>query len=89
MFLADRFVLGICPFCKEEDASGDQCDKCGKLLNPSELIKQQCFICKKSPIVKKTMHCFLDLPKLSGFVEKWFEEQKVKGNWSDNAIKIT
>nr|XP_020018748.1 methionine--tRNA ligase, cytoplasmic [Castor canadensis] len=62
-FLADRFVEGVCPFCGYEEARGDQCDKCGKLINAIELKKPQCKVCRSSPVVKSSQHLFLDLPK--------------------------
>ena len=64
-FLADRFIEGTCPFCSFEDARGDQCDACQKLINAIELIKPKCKLCKGPPQVKTTQHLFLDLPKVS------------------------
>ena len=64
-FLADRFVEGTCPFCAYDDARGDQCDKCGKLINAAELINPRCKQCGNTPVVKTTSHLFLDLPKVS------------------------
>lgn len=55
-FLADRYVSGTCPFCKFNDAKGDQCDGCGKLLNPVELIDARCQICHNQPIIKSSKH---------------------------------
>jgi methionyl-tRNA synthetase len=65
-FLADRFVAGTCPDlkCKFNDARGDQCDKCGKLINAVELIDPKCQTCRSTPEIKKTDHLFLDLPKV-------------------------
>uniref|UniRef100_A0A183APW5 Methionine--tRNA ligase, cytoplasmic n=1 Tax=Echinostoma caproni TaxID=27848 RepID=A0A183APW5_9TREM len=63
-FLADRFVEGICPFCKYDDARGDQCDKCGRLMNAVELRQPRCKTCTHSPIVRSSKHLFLDLPKV-------------------------
>lgn len=63
-FLADRFVEGTCPLCGYEDARGDQCDKCGKLINAVELKAPRCKMCSASPSVKSTQHLFLDLPKV-------------------------
>ena len=56
---------GTCPFCAYEDARGDQCDKCGKLINAVELRSPRCKICKSVPIVKTSSHLFLDLPSVS------------------------
>ena len=66
LFLPDRFVEGTCPHCGDENARGDQCDKCQKLLTPLELKKSRCAICSNPPIIRKTKHWYLDLPKLQG-----------------------
>ncbi|XP_058869039.1 methionine--tRNA ligase, cytoplasmic-like isoform X1 [Acipenser ruthenus] len=84
-FLADRFVEGTCPFCNYEEARGDQCDKCGKLINATELKNPQCKICKGTPVVKSSKHLFLDLPKLEARLVKWLEDSMVSGNWTPNA----
>ncbi|XP_050781362.1 methionine--tRNA ligase, cytoplasmic isoform X1 [Gopherus flavomarginatus] len=88
-FLADRFVEGICPFCNYEEARGDQCDKCGKLINAVELKKPQCKVCKDSPVVKSSQHLFLDLPQLEERLEKWLEQSWATGNWTANSRFIT
>ncbi|XP_061871431.1 methionine--tRNA ligase, cytoplasmic isoform X2 [Colius striatus] len=88
-FLADRFVEGTCPFCSYEEARGDQCDKCGKLINAVELKNPQCKLCRGVPVVKPTQHLFLDLPKLEQQLELWLEQSWAKGNWSANARYIT
>jgi len=90
-FLADRFVEGTCPdpACAYDDARGDQCDKCGKLVNATELVNPKCKLCKSSPVVRLSKHLFLDLQKLQPELAAWFEKQSVKGEWSDNAINIT
>ena len=66
-FLADRYVAGTCPdpACRFDDARGDQCDRCGKLINAIELVDPKCQICRSTPQVKKSEHLFLDLPKVS------------------------
>ncbi|XP_075757891.1 methionine--tRNA ligase, cytoplasmic isoform X2 [Pelodiscus sinensis] len=88
-FLADRFVEGTCPFCNYEEARGDQCDKCGKLINAVELKKPQCKVCRDSPVVKSSQHLFLDLPQLEGRLEKWLEQSWATGDWTANARFIT
>ncbi|KAM9320970.1 methionine--tRNA ligase, cytoplasmic [Gastrophryne carolinensis] len=88
-FLADRFVEGTCPFCNYEEARGDQCDKCGKLINAVELKKPQCKVCKQSPVVKSSRHLFLDLPKLEERLEKFLEQSWATGDWTANARFIT
>ena len=64
-FLPDRFVEGKCPYCGCEKARGDQCDVCGKLLEPTLLVEPYCVICKNKPEVKTTKHWYIDLSKLS------------------------
>uniref|UniRef100_A0A915HK07 Methionine--tRNA ligase, cytoplasmic n=1 Tax=Romanomermis culicivorax TaxID=13658 RepID=A0A915HK07_ROMCU len=91
-FLADRFVEGACPFCAYDDARGDQCDKCGKLLNPTDLLKPRCKICNSTPQLRSSNHIFLDLKKLEDKLqvhlhEQWSEE--VNNRWSANAISIS
>ena len=66
-FLADRFVEGICPLCGYEDARGDQCDKCGKLVNATELKSPRCKMCRHTPVIKTSKHLFLNLPQVTNF----------------------
>uniref|UniRef100_A0A1I7V8K4 Methionine--tRNA ligase, cytoplasmic n=1 Tax=Loa loa TaxID=7209 RepID=A0A1I7V8K4_LOALO len=89
-FLADRFVFGECPYCHFDDARGDQCDACGKLINAVEIINPRCDLCKATPVVKPSSHIFLHLDKLAGEVEKHLNKQLSSGknHWSANAISI-
>jgi len=64
IFLPDRFVIGTCPFCNYEKARGDQCENCGNLLEPTQLINPKCVVCGSTPSKKETEHCFIDFPKL-------------------------
>jgi methionyl-tRNA synthetase len=73
-FLADRFVEGNCPFCNYEEARGDQCDACGKLINAIELKNARCKLCNASPEVKTSKHIFIDLPKIEPRLNKWLEK---------------
>ncbi|KAK0720892.1 methionyl-tRNA synthetase [Lasiosphaeris hirsuta] len=90
-FLADRFVEGTCPRpgCGYEDARGDQCDKCGNLLDPFELINPKCKIDGAAPVPRDTAHVFLKLDKLQPEIQSWFEKASKEGNWSSNGIAIT
>eukprot|EP00898_Chlorokybus_atmophyticus_P008028 jgi/Chlat1/8226/Chrsp77S07668 len=88
-FLADRFVEGICPHCAYEDARGDQCDKCGKLLNPVELLQPRCKVCGKAPEIRKTEHIFLDLPTIKPQLDEYIEKTSVVGGWSANSVQTT
>src|SRR5699024_10102630 len=89
-FLADRFVEGICPFCAYDDARGDQCDKCGKLINTIELKSPRCKTCRNTPVVKISKHLFLDLPKIQPTLERFISDTLSKENsWSQTAKVIT
>ncbi|MCX8195639.1 MAG: methionine--tRNA ligase [Acidilobaceae archaeon] len=73
MFLPDRFVEGRCPHCGYERARGDQCDRCGKLLHPSELIEPRCALCGSKPVFRLTRHWYIDLNKVREELLKWLE----------------
>ena len=88
-FLADRFVLGTCPSCSSHDARGDQCDKCGKILNPEDLQSPRCFICGSKSHLKSSQHIFLDLPNIKPRLEDWVEGHYISGKWSHNSIQTT
>ncbi len=73
--LADRYITGTCPVCGYKGANGDQCEKCAVLINPIELIKPSCSVCKSTNIeFKDTKHLFLDLKNISKDIEKWIDE---------------
>lgn len=88
-FLADRFVSGNCPHCGYVDARGDQCEHCGKLLEPSELVEPRCSVCGKTPHPKKTKHLYIDLPKILPLYKEWMQQASVEGHWSNNAMQMT
>lgn len=88
-FLADRYVEGICPKCTYDDARGDQCDKCGSLLDANELIEPRCKTCSSRPIMKDTSHMFLRIDNLQGETQAWADEAAKRGGWSANSKYIT
>ena len=88
-FLADRFVEGVCPHCGSAGARGDQCDSCGALLDPTDLLEPRCGVCGSTPVLKSTKHLYLDLPKALPLLESWMEEASERGFWAKNAIQIT
>ncbi|MEQ2224126.1 Methionine--tRNA ligase, cytoplasmic [Ilyodon furcidens] len=88
-FLADRFVEGTCPHCSYPEARGDQCDKCGRLINAVELREPQCKVCRQTPVIRSSKHLFLDLPKLETQLEQWLERSTSSGDWTANAKQIT
>lgn len=88
-FLADRYVVGTCPHCGYESARGDQCDKCGTLLDPTELINPKCVVCGHTPVLKETKNLYLDLPKALPMLKDWMNKASREGFWAKNAISIT
>jgi len=89
-FLADRFVEGTCPFCTFADARGDQCDKCGKLLeSATTLVDPKCKTCGNTPQEKTSSHLFLDLQNLTPHLEEWVNTSSKKGEWSSNSLATT
>ncbi|HLT42632.1 MAG TPA: methionine--tRNA ligase [Sphingobacteriaceae bacterium] len=75
-FLADRYITGTCPNCRSENAYGDQCEKCGSSLNPTDLINPISTLSGKAPILKETTHWYLPLDKYQSWLEKWLLEDK-------------
>jgi methionyl-tRNA synthetase len=88
-FLADRYVRGTCPHCGSPDARGDQCEVCGKLLDPTELQAPRCSSCGSEPVLKSTRHLYIDLPRLKDRLEEWLTVASVKGFWANNALQMT
>ena len=85
-FLPDRYVKGECPHCANKDARGDQCDQCGKPLNPEDLIDLRCRITGDTPEIRNSEHFFL---RLSAFQEQllaWVREQR---HWRANVLNFT
>jgi methionyl-tRNA synthetase len=81
-FLTDRYIEGTCPVCGYAAARGDQCESCGKLLDPVDLKNPYCTICKQGQIeFRKQEHLFLDLAKLSPELDKWLAKNK---HWPQN-----
>lgn len=88
-FLADRYVRGACPHCGYADARGDQCESCGKLLDPTELKEPKCSTCGAAPAPRATKHLYIDLPAIRPRLEAWIKDASVKGFWANNAIQMT
>ena len=80
-FLADRYIVGTCPKCANENAYGDQCEKCGTSLSPTELINPHSMLSGSKPILKKTKNWFLPLDKLSPKIKTYIEQHK---DWKSN-----
>ena len=85
-FLADRYVEGTCPHCGADGARGDQCDSCGRTLDPKDLIGMTCRLCGGGPEIRETEHFFL---KLSAFEERLQEWVADKTHWKPNVRNFT
>ncbi|OJD19266.1 methionine-tRNA ligase [Emergomyces pasteurianus Ep9510] len=88
-FLADRYVEGECPRCGYHDARGDQCDKCGHLLDPFDLKNPRCKLDGATPVRRKTKHIHIMLDKLQPEIEEWVHPAIEKGDWPKNSRVIT
>lgn len=82
-FLADRFVVGTCPKCGNEEAYGDQCERCGSTLNATDLINPKSTITGETPILKSTKHWFLPLDRYEDFLREWILVGH-KNDWKPN-----
>jgi methionyl-tRNA synthetase len=85
-FLPDRYVEGICPFCGDKGARGDECDQCGKPLNANELKEPHCRTCGTPPEFRETEHFFF---KLSAFNDRLLEWVKGQTHWRTNVRNFT
>lgn len=81
MFLADRYVEGICPVCGSPGARGDQCEKCGSWLEQTDLIEPKCKICGSTPFIRETSHWYLPLGDFQKQLEEWIS---TKTDWKEN-----
>jgi methionyl-tRNA synthetase len=88
-FLADRFIQGVCPVCGSAEARGDQCEACGKLLDPVDLKEPKCSACESTPSLQKTNHLYIDLPGIKEKLENWIKTASVNGFWAFNAVQMT
>lgn len=82
-FLADRFVVGTCPKCGNEESYGDQCESCGTSHNATDLINPKSAITGAVPSLKETKHWFLPLDKYEPFLKEWILEEHKK-DWKTN-----
>jgi methionyl-tRNA synthetase len=88
-FLADRYVRGTCPHCGYTEARGDQCENCGKLLDPTDLVEPRCGVCGATPVVRETSHLYIDLPAIRPRLEEWMGRTSQEGAWARNAVQMT
>lgn len=92
-FLADRYIIGTCPKCNYDNAYGDQCEKCGSTLSPTDLINPKSAISGNTPILKETSHWYLPMNKHEDWLRTWLEEGKLDGkfhhdpkSWKKNVL---
>ncbi len=83
IFLADRYIIGTCPVCGNENAYGDQCERCGSSLSPEQLINPRSALSSAVPVKRKTKHWYFPLDKYEGWLKEWIVEGK-KDEWKPN-----
>lgn len=95
-FLADRYIIGTCPVCGNENAYGDQCERCGSSLSPEQLINPRSTLSDAVPVKKKTKHWYFPLQKYEPWLKEWIlnEHKEWKNNvygqcksWLDNGLQ--
>ncbi len=85
-FLADRYIKGTCPKCANEDAYGDQCEKCGSDLSPTELINPVSTLSGETPILKTTKHWYLPMDKYEGVIREWIDKAQASEKWKKHVL---
>ena len=83
-FLADRYITGECPHCHAEGAYGDQCEKCGTALSPTELINPKSAVSGSKPVLRKTKHWYLPLDRHQQWLEPWITQEHKE--WRPNVM---
>jgi methionyl-tRNA synthetase len=81
-FLADRYITGTCPHCGNENAYGDQCEKCGTSLNATDLINPRSTISGSQPVLRDTLHWYLPLDRHEAYLRNWILEENK--DWKPN-----
>ncbi|GAB3287790.1 methionine--tRNA ligase [Hymenobacter tenuis] len=82
-FLADRYIVGTCPNCGNDNAYGDQCEKCGTSLSPTELINPRSMLSGNQPVLRETKHWYLPLDQYEPWLREWIVEGH-KQDWKTN-----
>jgi len=85
-FLPDRYLTGRCPFCGNESARGDECDRCGRILEPKQLMEPRCVVCGAGAEFRPTEHFYLRLDKMQGSLEHYLTDKKY---WRGNVLAAT
>ena len=83
-FLADRYIVGICPKCGNDNAYGDQCEKCGSALSPNELINPKSTLSGNEPVMKETKHWYLPMQEHEDWLRDWIENGVFNGKQRHN-----
>ena len=84
--LPDRYIEGTCPHCGYKEARGDQCDNCGRQLDPIDLVGPRSRIDGTAPVFKETSHLFLDLPAFADALREWIDRQ---ADWRTNVRRFS
>ncbi|MGL5406543.1 MAG: methionine--tRNA ligase [Propionibacteriaceae bacterium] len=84
--LADRYIEGTCPFCDYDDARGDQCDSCGRQLDPEQLKNPRSKLNGETPLFVDAEHMFLDLPAFQESLSAWLQ---MRQDWRPNVLKFS
>ena len=85
-FLADRYIKGTCPNCANEEAYGDQCEKCGNSLDPLELINPLSTLSGKQPELRVTKHWYLRMDEHQGEIKQWIEDLQATEKWKKHVL---
>ena len=83
-FLADRYIVGTCPKCSNDNAYGDQCEKCGSALSPTELINPKSTLSGNEPVMKETKHWYLPMQEHEDWLRDWIENGVFNGKQRHN-----
>ena len=83
-FLADRYIVGTCPKCGNDNAYGDQCEKCGSALSPTELINPKSTLSGSEPVMKETKHWYLPMHEHEDWLRDWIENGIFNGKQQHN-----
>ncbi|MCS7245673.1 MAG: methionine--tRNA ligase [candidate division WOR-3 bacterium] len=86
IFLPDRYITGTCPYCNYDKARGDQCEKCGKWLEPTELIEPRCTLCNSGPVLKDSFQYFFKLNEFEERLREYIASKKNK--WKENVLNF-
>ncbi len=85
-FMPDRYIEGTCPYCGYEKALGDQCERCGRTLDPIELINPRCIVCDGVPEFRESKQMFFDLSRFQAPLLKWLQSKEY---WRNNVLSFT